>query len=216
MQFLHYQNPFHFNQINNIEIISTISSQNSTDNNLTTQKIRAEQSVSILTEEDKLILSEWINPYQECIYKLIYKATINEDNALSFHDYCDTYTPTLILILTSLNEKFGGVTYQKWDVKSKQDGNIPKGDNKAFLFSLTKGVKKIIKNPSCAIIPKKNNGPCFGLGDIYFGSKLLYQPDSFSKLFTYKDSKNNTPLILEEYFVAKEVEVYHLKFKDKV
>lgn len=194
--------------------IPTRLNQNSISNVIVTQEIRKEQNLNILTEEDKLILSEWINPYQECIYNLIYKATINGDNALNFHNYCDTYTPTLILILTSLNEKFGGITYQKWNIKSMKEDNKPKGDNKAFLFSLTKKVKKLIKNPSCAIIPKKNNGPCFGIGDIYFGSKLLNQHDSFSKIFTYQDLKNKTPLISEEYFIAKDVEVYHLKFKE--
>ena len=72
------------------------------------------------------------------VYTLIYKATRDGDKAENFHEMCDSYTNTVVLIKTSKGRKFGGFTHESWEGE-----DISKVDNRAFLFSIDK--KKIYK-----------------------------------------------------------------------
>ncbi len=60
------------------------------------------------------ILREWIGDYK---WKLLYRASEHDYTAESFHKYCDSKGPTLIVIKSSGGWIFGGYTTQFWSGK---------------------------------------------------------------------------------------------------
>ena len=68
-------------------------------------------------------------------FKLIYKMSEKGTNCKTFHEYCDNKGPTLILIETTTNRKFGGFTPLNWKSES---GSIYDEPNFYFFFYLKK------------------------------------------------------------------------------
>ena len=66
-------------------------------------------------------------------------------NCSDFHRCCDNKGPTLLLIKTDKNYRFGAYTPLNWVTPSSGEINDPK-DNVTFLFSLNK-MKKFTKIP---------------------------------------------------------------------
>jgi len=44
------------------------------------------------------MISNWINPFTKIKYKLLFRASQDDDSIETFHEKCDNKGPTLILI----------------------------------------------------------------------------------------------------------------------
>ena len=139
-------------------------------------------------------------------YKLIYRASTDGDVCTSFHDKCDQYQNTLILIHASGNKRFGGFTTQTWEGE-----DVNKKDKNCFVFSIDKmKIYDIIKEQD-AINCNQDLGPIF-IDQIKLLDKFFTQGGTTSK-------KGQTFETLEDFeitggaekFGVKEVEVYHVK-----
>ena len=138
-------------------------------------------------------------------FKLIYRGTEHGDLSSTFHEKCDKYNNTLILIHTSDNKRFGGFTTQAWDGE-----DVNKKDDHCFIFSIDKmRVYDIIKGKN-AIHCNPGYGPVFvdqiKLLDNYFiqGGSTSSKGKTFQTLEDYEITDG------AEKFGIKEVEVYHI------
>ena len=102
-----------------------------------------------------LIISKFKN--KKINFKLIYKAIIDGDKAINFHNNVDGKGPLIILIKTSNNIIIGGYTSKVWS----SSNNYMK-DHDAFLFSLTNKEIYVNINSKYACLHLENEGPCFG------------------------------------------------------
>ena len=91
-------------------------------------------------------------------YKLIYRASEHGDDAGDFHERCDDYEGSLVIIKTKDGNIFGGYTSVSWD----PDDEAEKKDECAFVFSLN--LDKLYfesGDKEYSIFCDKNKGPCF-------------------------------------------------------
>ena len=99
----------------------------------------------------------------QVLYKLRYRASEHGGEAEDFHERCDEYEGTLIIIKTKDDNMFGGYTKVSWD---DEDGE-EKMDEDAFVFSIN--LEKLYFNYGKRnnIKCNKNKGPCFvGMLDV--------------------------------------------------
>lgn len=91
-------------------------------------------------------------------YKLIYRATEHGDEAEDFHERCDDYEGSLIIIKTKDGNIFGGYTSLSWDPEDEAE----KKDEYSFVFSLN--LDKLYfesGKKEYSIFCDRNKGPCF-------------------------------------------------------
>ena len=139
-------------------------------------------------------------------YKLIYRASTDGDVCSTFHDKCDQYQNTLVLIHASGNKRFGGFTTQTWEGE-----DVNKKDKNCFIFSIDKMKIYDIKKGQDAINCNQDLGPIF-IDQIKLLDKFFTQGGTTNK-------KGQTFETLEDFeitggaekFGVKEVEVYHVK-----
>lgn len=67
---------------------------------------------TILSYEQKQIVSNWILPNSEKIFTLLYKLTKDGSNCSDFHNKCDKKGPTLVMVQSNTGYKFGGIQQQ--------------------------------------------------------------------------------------------------------
>ena len=92
--------------------------------------------------------------------KLLYRASENQGSSTLFHQKCDGKTPTIVIIHSKNNYKFGGFTKKSWSSSN------PIEDDDAFCFSINlKKIYNIIKGKR-AIASGDREGPIF-YGDSY-------------------------------------------------
>lgn len=160
---------------------------------------------------EKISISKWISKNKQINTVLLYKATDDGDNIKTFHELCDNKGPTLVLIKTTKECRFGGFTGESWDKTDKF-----KKDNDTFIFSLDQNEKYRIRNSSEAICCYKNKGPCFGVGhDICICDGFLGNLSSYSDTpHTFKVKTYYGLCKGEKFFQVKELEVYQITFLD--
>lgn len=144
------------------------------------------------------------------IYNLLFKATVDGDKADAFHNSCDQYNSTLVLIRTDKGRRFGGFAYEKWEGE-----DISKVDNRAFIFSLDKKKVFNIKRNEEAIGCYKVNGPDFCgwqivVQDNFLSNKQCYTGEKDMNFETEEDYEINGG---EKYFGISELEVFQLKYE---
>ena len=140
-------------------------------------------------------------------FYMIYKASEVGDRAKTFHEKCDNYDMTLVIIETKEGLRFGGFTTELWN------GNcVHKRDQKAFVFSLDKDKTYdiVAHDPAIGCYPK--------YGPIFFGSQIRIYDFFFTKnsitcekglcFQTTEDYELNNG---EKSFVVKDIEVYALE-----
>ena len=93
------------------------------------------------------------------LYKLIYRASEHGGDAEIFHERCDEFEGTLVIIKTKDDNMFGGYTKLSWDEKDGKE----KRDENAFVFSinLEKLYFYFYNEKKFNIFCDKNKGPCF-------------------------------------------------------
>ena len=143
--------------------------------------------------------------------QLIYKSSKDGMNADSFHKFCNGKGPTVSIIKTTKNIRFGGFLNIKW----KSEGGDAY-DIKSFLFSLNKmKVYKNNGNPACVF--ERYRGPYFAYSINIFNNFL---ESSKHRVRTLEDMKNGWINVIsnfelnegEEYFNIEEIEVFEVLF----
>ena len=147
--------------------------------------------------------------------KLIYRATENGDDSESFFKKCSNMGPTVSLIKTKEDRKFGGFTKEEW---TDQKGRIKLRDENAFLFSLDNKSKYDVVKPDIAIscYPEAYT-LVYGNKDDRYGIRL------FSRFLNKKNYENlssgvyNAPsencLSGSNKFEVEDVEVFKVIFE---
>ena len=115
---------------------------------------------TILTNDDKKIISKFIKPYYNLKFELIYKATSNDISNSNFHSKCDYKGPTVFIAKLKNNRRIGGFTSASWHQENKEIF-----DDGCFLFNLDLRIKFGLK--------KKGVGALYGQG----GSSILFGPN---------------------------------------
>ena len=124
---------------------------------------------SIITSQHELIqLAKWIYPHNPLKATLLYRATRDGDSIQTFHSKCDDQTPTLTIIQTTTNKRFGGYTERPWQspnfafsrVINNSTKNRP--DPNAFIFSLDLFTKYHTSDEHKSIWSSFDHGPSFG------------------------------------------------------
>ena len=187
------------------------------------EKIRREEEKNILVDstiinedlEEKETIRKWINPEVSFQTKLLYRLSRDGSSIFNFHSKCDYISPTLLLIESHDQNKFGGYTTASWDMFS---GDYKNG-TKTFLFSLTRNKKYMrksnIKYNGDIFSGSRDVGPWFGIHDLYFYGTM-------NDLYSYKYSGQCAFLdgngIVDRTGVdnsigVKEVELYQIIFR---
>ena len=170
---------------------------------------------SFLEEENKIFISEWIDPNKIISFTLLFSTTKDGDSSSTFHYYCDGLFPTVTVILDTSGRKFGGYTSQNWGA-SKVGDNYSRDQN-AFLFNLgnKKKCKLIDKFDIKAIYKGTEYGPLFGNGhDLYLANGCTGNSNSYCNKKNYDTGDTNLLGIGgSTNFQVKFYEVYHVIFE---
>ena len=138
-------------------------------------------------------------------FKLIYKGTIDGDSSIKFHEKCDNYKNTLVLIYSSINKKFGGFTTRTWEGE-----DINKTDDHCFIFSVEKGIIYDFDEDEDAIKCSEEYGPIF-VNQIAIFDNFITQGGIITNIAkTFNMKEDDELLDAYEKFGVKDVEVYHV------
>lgn len=91
----------------------------------------------ICTEEDNILIKDYINSKQVVKAELLYRLTRDGNSIQKFHQLCDNQGANLVLYRTQNGMKLGGFSPLSWDVTT---GGY-KDDWDTFVFSLTRKEK---------------------------------------------------------------------------
>ena len=187
------------------------------------EKIRREEEKNILVDskiiggniEEKETIRRWINSEISFQTKLLYRLSRDGASIFNFHSKCDYKNPTLLIIESFDENKFGGYTTGSWDMF----GSIYKNASKTFLYSLTKN-KKYVKKPSAythgdIFSGSRDVGPWFGIHDLYFyGTMNDCYSYKFSGQCAFLDGNGLVDRTnVDNSIVVKEIEMYQVIFK---
>ena len=161
----------------------------------------------IHSQEELDLLTNKINKNNKKLtLNLLYKATVDSDEAQAFHQKCDEAKNSLVLVETDKGKRFGGFTTCSW----KGDGD-EKMDEEAFVFSLNK-LKTYDNNPEEEAIgcyPK--------FGPVFLGCQIRIYDNAFTKGGTtfekgcnFKTEEDFELTEGDRIFNVKEIEVYEV------
>jgi DNA gyrase/topoisomerase IV subunit A len=177
------------------------------DNYFNTSKI-------IKLKEEKSKLISWIS--EKGIIKeikLLYSSKRDGDEYSPFYNKCSNISPTLSLIKTKKERKFGGFTFGKWNDKQ---GILKQTDSEAFLFSLNNMKKYKILKPNLAIASYSDHSSFLTYGNngdgcgIYLKNNFLTNGGHENHTSKAYDTDSQYCLSTEENFSVEEVEVYNI------
>jgi hypothetical protein len=166
--------------------------------------------------EDRETVRKWINSEISFQTKLLYRLSRDGSSIFNFHSKCDNIAPTLILIESHDENKFGGYTSASWDMF----GSIYKNSTKTFLFSLTRNKKYYrktnIKYNGDIFSGSREIGPWFGIHDLYFyGTMNDCYSYKYSGQCLFLDGNSLVDkTTIDNSVVVKEVEVYQIIFRE--
>ena len=148
-------------------------------------------------------------------FKLLYSASKDGDSAEVFHSLCDNIAPLLVIVKTTKNVVFGGYTEAPYTFSKKRVGN--KDDN-AFIFSINKMKTYDVEKGTNATCSYKDYGPVFygyEYCNIYlFGDFFNDEGNVAKKGDRYNTTEDFEINNGEQKFLAKEVEVYQIFYKN--
>jgi hypothetical protein len=179
-----------------IQVISNLKKeinelkQNPLQNNVELKKKTAINSITksaFLDDNDKVLLSEWIDPHKIIRFSLLFSTNIDGTSSSStFHYYCDGAFPTITVIYDTGGRKFGGYTTQSWT--ETKSGPSYCRDEFAFIFNLSNKVKYGLKNKfdTNAIYRYNSYGPTFGGGhDLCVANSCTGNTSSYTSNSSY-------------------------------
>ncbi len=151
---------------------------------------------------------------------ILYRATRDGFTSQSFHSKCDGKGNTITIIMSNLNNVFGGYASSAWNSSGTWIN-----DPNAFLFSLRRdGVSYkdifIVKNAVNALYGNSGDGPIFGGGhDIFIRNQSNTNMGSYSNfgnsynlLDGYTHGGNAKDFLAGNYnqWTTSEIEVYQI------
>ena len=140
-----------------------------------------DKSIIITNDQEKIKLKQWISSNGKINQiNLLYRATRDGDDLISFNNKCANKGPTISLIKTKKGRKFGGFSKAEW--KSVNKNQLIK-DNNAFLFSLDNMEKYNILKPELAI-------RCY-ISDFFLSYGNTGNYDGISLEENFKENKGN-------------------------
>ena len=74
--------------------------------------INSFEGTSFLVDNEKKLISEWIDPYKVFTFNLLYTNAKDSDSSSYFHYYCDGVYPTVTIIYDTSGRKFGGYCHK--------------------------------------------------------------------------------------------------------
>ncbi|GBC10237.1 hypothetical protein RclHR1_09460010 [Rhizophagus clarus] len=181
----------------------------------------------IINAKDAALISSWIDKKEGIPYHLkdipfrfmlIYRATLEEFRY--FHLRCDNKGPTVVVIkVRNSGEIIGGYNPLDWRSTKLGNENMPSNNSDFYnnhkretsnsfifsLFSLTNGIIPVLSRVSSkkeAIIWCKDEGPCFGLQDLWIQSN--------SRSGRSKQKSYEKEIIDRETFEIEEYEVFQI------
>ena len=171
---------------------------------------------SIIKEKDISYIYGLFEKKDFINFSLVYK--MSRDGEILFHKFCDNIGPTISFfkirrklrfnkVSDSFN-RYGGYTSVSWD----KSGEFKKDDT-AFIFSLTKKIKFMTKEPYYSIYCSTYYGPSFGFQKF---SPALWNKGKYggySASDTFGDSQRECTCGTDE-FIIEELEVYKVNFED--
>ena len=141
---------------------------------------------SFLFEEEKILISKWINPSKVIKFNLLYSNAKDSDSSSYFHYYCDGAFPTVTVILDTANRRFGGYSTQSWS-QSIVGASYARAPG-SFIFNLTNKQKYDLQNQynTNAIYRHNSYGPTFGGGhDLNIASGCKSNSSSYCSKSSY-------------------------------
>ena len=165
---------------------------------------------NILKSQNELdMLIHKINKYNQNIkFNLIYKATVDSDKAIAFHNNCDKAGSSVVLIETTKGKRFGGFTRCSWEGDC-----INKKDNDAFVFSLDKMMTYDIISGKDAIGCYPDFGPVFfGCQIRVYDNAFIQGGTTFQKGVNYQTLEDYELSGGEKAYGIKEIEVYEVRY----
>ena len=172
------------------------------------------------SKDEVSLITKFITSEYKISYKLLYKGSQNNFDAVKFHINYDEYVPTLILIETFDNFRFGGFSDKIW-----KGNNVYKESKNCFLFSLNFKEKFNIKESDKMFAIYCKQDEFFGFGkDV----RIINQCNKYKNVcnfpVNYEGTKNNNlinkginPLIGNyKNFGVKEIEVFLVKYEEKI
>ena len=164
---------------------------------------------SLLSNDDMNLLKNFISPtnLNEIDFKLIYKKFLHGIDIQNYHNLIDNQGPTITIIKTKDNFKFGAYTTQNIDIS-----DLYKIDENAFLFSLNLKEKYNTKDKyhSIKCYNKASEVNFFGKGPD-LDPRDLIEGNLNPKTFLNDLRLNNNKSI----FYIEDMEVYKVIFKNK-
>ena len=156
--------------------------------------------------EEDMLLNKIERNGKKLQFNLLYKATIDSDQASIFHKKCDKAKNTLVLVETIEGKRFGGFTTESWEGDC-----IEKNDKDAFIFSLDK--LQIYSN-----IPGQKAIGCYPkFGPVFMGCQIKINDNFFVKGgTTFRKNANfatNNDYELTgglKFFSVKDIEVFEV------
>ena len=196
---------------------SMIESQQQYDTNIEEEnrELEYEQNVEQIAVKGDIIhntaeiemLTKKINKHNKKLtLNLLYKATIDSDKAVAFHEKCDSAESSLVLVETTKGKRFGGFTTCSW-----RGDCIDKKDEDAFVFSLDKMM-------TYDNIPGEDAVGCYPkFGPIFLGCQIRIYDDAFTKGGTtferglnYNTDEDFELTDGDRVYGVKEIEVYEV------
>jgi hypothetical protein len=163
--------------------------------------LKSEKEIANVTQRIQGYLNKNIH------YSLLYYARAEGDKASTFHKKCDKARKSLVLIMDSFGNRFGGFTMRDWAGKA-----IQKKDEKAFIFSLD-------KNKIYGVLPDQVAIGCYpNFGPIFFGCQIRVYDNFFTKGgstylkgLNYATEEDYELTNGNQIYGIKELEVYEVK-----
>ena len=130
--------------------------------------INSFQGTSLLNNEEKKLISEWIDPKKIIKFYLLFSTIKDGDSSSTFHKYCDGESPTVTIVRDTLGRRFGGYSTKSWSQPTC--GASYSRAPCSFIFNLSYKIKyDLIDQLNISAIYRDNSfGPTFGGGyDLY-------------------------------------------------
>lgn len=164
----------------------------------------------IVSRREMNLISSWINPNKTFTFTLLYRGSVDGDSPYVFHSKCDNKGATVTLISTRKGWRFGGYSDVPWESNFQAYKWDYKNSTNAFIFSINLKKKYNILREKFAIFCYERYGPTFGAGqDITIRENFLTENNSCSSPSSYGNMEDTNEFNGgENYFIAKEVEVY--------
>ena len=165
---------------------------------------------NIITKEEIPLILSWLPKHPKKIIKL-YDTLVDTHNAGAFHAKCDNKGPTIVLIKSNSNCRFGGYTSISW-------GNASGAyvcDSSAFLFSFDSKKKYNVDTPNYAIYCHHQYGPTFGNGhDIHLSNYAPQNNSSYTQGMAYPLETKNELNKGGQNFTPKSYEVFQIIYPE--